>query len=515
MSKSWLYGVLGFAIAAGLTASAYILGRASVVTEETQAAEEIDELRGKAADAAVVRRVSKQMEDIAYQQKEVSDRQRKRAEQQTEIAQAMRSKAEQESRSARAAERRAKEAAAEAEFERENALRNQQEAEAQRDAANYAKSLADTLTGITLGRALGNASTDKFESGYSDLASRLAYSGWYLMRQYGGNVYQNEIFIPLCLCSGSERRWYTDKSGAVTSLCTIGGGCAVVTDYGEVEYIESVSGAKRILFQDNKYDFRDVVTDGSSIIALSLHGPLFIIGFDSSVRSIELPSGTYRGIERCENGLLTVSSDRSLIVMEINSGKVLKNIPLPKVISSAVNYGDSLYLFFTDGTATVTNQNFDIHPAAFSTEIAVTAAYPDIQSGVIYLGLDNGEIKVLHTSDNSLTDTISSHSSRITSILKLGRVLMSTAFDKSVEMADLSSVFNFASASLSLRNWPLCSCILDEKHIMTGTSDGMILLFDSSADSMAAKIRQSGSGPLSREEWLHYAGTNIPYPDFR
>ena len=48
--------------------------------------EEMNRLEEAGKDAAIVKRVSQQMEDIAYQQKTISDRQRDRAEEQSILA---------------------------------------------------------------------------------------------------------------------------------------------------------------------------------------------------------------------------------------------------------------------------------------------------------------------------------------------------------------------------------------------------------------------------------------------
>jgi len=516
MKRKWLYGIIGLTIAAGLSTGAYMLGKREAGKQESDLAGEYEALRLKAADAAVVRRVSKQMEDIAYQQKEVSDRQRKRAEQQSQIAQSMRGRAEQESRAAREAERHAREAAMEAEFERANALRHQQEAEIQRDEANYAKSVADTLMRITLGRALGNAAEEQYYAGNTELASRLAYTGWYLMKRYRGNTYQNEIFIPLNLCSDTEKRWYTEKNGAVTSLfITSGKGCIAVTDYGEVERIEPFSGTREIIFQDNKYDFRDACGDEESVYALSIHGPLLKIGSDFSVHPFQLPSGTYRRIDRFCNGKLTISTDYSIILMNSSSGKIEKNIPLTKKLSAWAEYLDGLLLFFSDGTAATLDRNFVMNPAPFSTESAVTAAFSESSSGLIFLGLDNGGISSLNTADNKLTSLFSGHNSRITSLSTIGCILTSTGYDKSLQFFDMSSSFNISPVSIDFSGWPLCSCIINDRFILTGTSDGMVRMIDYSTDSMSAELNRKGYGFLTEEEWIQYTGTSIPYPDFK
>lgn len=68
---------------------------------------QLSEMQEKEKDGLVVRRISKQMEDIAYQQKEVSDRQREEAITQTRIANEMRIQAEKQRQNAEIAKKQA------------------------------------------------------------------------------------------------------------------------------------------------------------------------------------------------------------------------------------------------------------------------------------------------------------------------------------------------------------------------------------------------------------------------
>lgn len=164
----------------------FLVGKnASKETDKEDLLETIHSLQVEERDAAIVKRVSQQMEDIAYQQKAISDKQRDRAEEQSKLAIQMRDKAEVESRAAREAEGQAKlyakeaeKSAREADGQREIAISHQKMAEEQRDQANYAKSITDTLSYRTLGRTLGNLSVTQHETGNTEIANLLAYASW-------------------------------------------------------------------------------------------------------------------------------------------------------------------------------------------------------------------------------------------------------------------------------------------------------------------------------------------------
>ena len=64
----------------------YNIGRGVARLQLQEMQNRLDSLLAKQRDAIVTKRVSLQMEDIAYQQKEISDKQRERAEQQSILA---------------------------------------------------------------------------------------------------------------------------------------------------------------------------------------------------------------------------------------------------------------------------------------------------------------------------------------------------------------------------------------------------------------------------------------------
>ena len=74
-----LYSLIAFVLLVGVAVVSYQLGSRHSRKEMAAMQEEMDRLREAEKDAAIVKRVSQQMEDIAYQQKFISDQQRDRA----------------------------------------------------------------------------------------------------------------------------------------------------------------------------------------------------------------------------------------------------------------------------------------------------------------------------------------------------------------------------------------------------------------------------------------------------
>ena len=539
--------ILGFAavvlavIAAAVIAFFAGKNHADNVSDEVMA--ELESLRAGQSDAAIVKRVSQQMEDIAYQQKAVSDQERDRAEQQSELALAMRDRAEQESRLARDAEVKANEAAAEAEQQRANAMSHQMEAEQQRDAANYAKSVTDTLNFRALGRTLGSSSITLYENGNTELAAQLAYASWYFLNQYGGNTYQPESFNALSLCSDTKATITTRKGGTVRALHPLYGiGCVTVTDYGEIEVLRKVGVRRRVVLQDNKYDFRDVWADSTHIFALSLHGPLCKTDFTGFIQDIQIPAGHYLKMLDLGDGRIMIAARTHILIMDIASGIVVERKDLDRNLSTIARDKTGVCLFYEDGTSARLDGRMALLPADLSEGNRVTAAYFDDNLSALFLGLENGDIYLLDSFGNKLT-AIVGHVGQITDIAVVGGIMVSSSYDKSVCLwnlpllrfddgktfaekldipvsrlgieKDISTNEWLTPVSLPFQAWPLALCQFSADEIAVGTADGEVRRFNVSANDMAESLKSSGRTRMDRQDWEHYVGSTIPYIDFK
>lgn len=134
--------------------------------------------------ALVTKRISEQMEDIAFEQKTLSDRQRARAEEQSRIADIERGKAEMERGLALKAERAAILSAKQADSMRIVAETESERAVMHMKQAQTAQAHADTLFYISLARSLAQNSIVQLGSGERELATLLSYSGWYFNNSY-------------------------------------------------------------------------------------------------------------------------------------------------------------------------------------------------------------------------------------------------------------------------------------------------------------------------------------------
>lgn len=182
----------------------------------------VAELEDKELSAMVTKRVSEQMEDIAFQQKAISDRQRDRAERQSRIADMERGKAEMERGLAREAERQAVKAARQADSMRLLAERQTIVATQERQDALAARAKADTLFYNSLGKLLAQNAIAQSDAGSGELASLLSFASWHYVNSYGGDVYQQDVFTSLLRTAGNSMKLTGTLVGSVRSMAKIG-----------------------------------------------------------------------------------------------------------------------------------------------------------------------------------------------------------------------------------------------------------------------------------------------------
>ena len=127
LNRPFLYGLCGILVAALALLGAYTLGTMRETRLDEEHVKELERenarLKQGEEDAAVDRRVSEQMAEIARDQRLLSDAQRDSAEKQRTLAEELRAEAQRESQAARAAEAQANVARREAESASEEAKR--------------------------------------------------------------------------------------------------------------------------------------------------------------------------------------------------------------------------------------------------------------------------------------------------------------------------------------------------------------------------------------------------------
>lgn len=546
-----LSALIALAVIAGVATVSYLLGSRRSKSEIAALQDEIERLESAEKDAAIVKRVSQQMEDIAYQQKAISDQQRDRAEEQSVLATRNAARAEMESRAARQAELKANAAAQVAEQERANAERQQEIALEQRDEATHAKNVADTLNRRTQARSLAVSSQVRREAGEDEVADLLAYASWYFLKNNRGNQYYSETFKSLIQATGGIPRYKMRENGAVNAIAAIPGSgeqCVAVTNFGEVEWLTASSGAdqKRItsrsLLFNSEFDFRDVVVKDRKIYALSLKGPLCILDFKGNLSKVQLADDDYFRIVKVGDRLL-IAGHRSLSWFD--DGKVSGQVNLSKSLSAITEREGVICLFYADGSYAEMDASGAIREKTPFLNMIVTAAYYDKDMECLLLGVIDGTVYPVNKYGRPI-EALAAHRSKCASVTMLGPIVVSGAYDKTVyiwsmdnllfetglnfreEMESKDKVTNrvvnakeiptewLVPVDYTFDGWTLAVCAdADGKSVWVGTSAGSVMMLNSSADDMAQQLYYRINRNLTQQEWTRYVGVAIPYMKFK
>lgn len=516
-------------LVAALIVLAYRMGRSDGAGDGTVVSvEDMDELITNEQEATVVKRVSQQMEAIAYQQKTISEMQRDRAEEQSRIAISMRDKAEKESRAARSAENRALDLAREAEA---SAL----EAARQRDQATLAKRVSDTLTYRTLGRTLASSSIYDYEDGQFDIAAAMAYASWYFLDKYKGNTYLPECFQALNQSANASMYTNMHGRGAVRGIAALeNGACILVSDYGEIEY-QAVPGKEgKVLLHNKELDFRAVCSHNDMAYALSVHGPVCFIEHDRIQQHLALPEGDYTGIAYAGNDLLFIWGKENALWLNTRSGRFVSMSMDIGNISAALYYGGNMHVYFEDGRSAVLDSKGGFIYERSPFDETVTAVHYDAGSNSIYYGGKSGHVLRMNLTDGT-SSVLYGHTSRIAFISALSELAVTGSYDKNVYVWNIPMLRNIETygtiviqeksgsiandwlipAAITSKAWPISAKLLNDTEILVGYSNGTVGRYTVSASALAARVRAGIKRNLTHSEWEQHVGANVPYIKFK
>ena len=196
---------------------------------------QISELKEQVKLSSVDRRVSKQMEQIAYGQEILAEERSKEAIRQSEIAQERTFRSEAERKKAIEAQGEAEMSAQEAKNAYQMAEQQRVEADEQRRQAEHAKLVADTLNYISLGRNLGAQSYSVYQAGDTELGNMLAYASYLYTNDYGGDLFIPAVFQALTQSAGGRRNFGVHNgSVSCTKISPKDNHLLTTSTYGEI-----------------------------------------------------------------------------------------------------------------------------------------------------------------------------------------------------------------------------------------------------------------------------------------
>lgn len=485
-----------------------------------QLEDQLRELSEKEQRLTIERSVSKQMEEIAYEQKAVSDEQREAANDQARIANEMKRQSDIERQHAIIAQENAMASEQLAIMASRKAEEQQELAERQREQAERARRRADTLSYQALARSLGSVSSTQWNLGNKELASLLAYASYNFAHRYHGDLYQPNIYESLMLASNSSRQWSVGE-GAIMKMGLRRNDqthFVFITTYGEVISNDMNLQAlnSQVLFKDRHYDFRDFLeTADGTLYVVSRTGDMVEIGKNyTKIHPINKILHPFRIFPWNTDHLLVIG-ETSLHLFNLKTKVFDKMIPL-NFHASIVGRTSDHYLLIGKGKKIVKLQKnsgqLSVDELPFNGQVTTcthsekTAAMAyGMADGVIYLVDKNGKQRKLVA-----------HRSRISRLKFDDNRLYSTSYDGTVNVWDVSHEKADPIRVLTTNRWVI-SFSLEKRmnSIWTGDQSGNLTRTLIDAEQMASLIRLSLKRNLTREEWSQYIGDNVPYVKFK
>lgn len=531
--KTILLALVGLFSIIFVGVGAYEIGKLSNQGLIADLQQQIQVLPSILQDAAVVKRVSKQMEDIAYQQKALSDKQRAKAEEQTILAQQMREKAEQEQRWANQARAEAQQNARHADSLRQIALYQMGLAEESKNEALYSKRMSDTASYRTLARSLAAAGMAQYSNGYKDQGRFLAYKAWEYTKRYDGNEYQPEIFEAL-LNTGEMRTNYSFESrGAVRGICLLGNkknGVIAVTEYGDICTWEPHEGkiSRTFMLKDPSYHFVDVYSGDKYFYALTSDGKIYYSNYTPfKGQVISLVGLRFQKIIPLTSGHLLIVGLKELYVFDPETNKTLRQVGTQKRISCVAQiFPEIISIFYEDGSLTELTSGSKLTPITLPINEKVTCCTYSPKYDVVFLGTEKGTILVIDKTGKRTSHLIG-HKSVLTHMEVDDNVLITTSYDKKIiiwNLPKLQEEGNFFIKDKNKHNewitlmtfdensWPISLAINKKSNrFMVGYENGNVSILSYEVNQMANTLKTMLKNNLTREEWNQYVGSTIPY----
>lgn len=495
----------------------------------------------------ITQRISSQMEEIAYQQKEISEEQRQEAVHQTLIADQMRRHAEEEREKAIRAGKAA--------IESYNQMEEQKRiAELRREEAIAAQMRADTLAKLSLGRSLASEAITQFNSGNQDLARLLALAAWTFTERYDGEVYQSNVFDALTTVSKLSHQWRMHRS-AVRDLLMISGQDSTTyllstSQYGEV-YLwkperNSISMQRRLI-ENSQLDFRKLLRnpDNGDIYALDYGGQIYVIPAgnlrnrkDKTASDKPVFSALDTQLKACigmvyyHHALYIASRETGIYKIDTKNGKPTLFYKHPVPISALAVYKDLLLVGDTEGEIHALDQEGNVFIFDKFRKEAISFLGTNHGENPLIIGYKNGRLRTIRNANienpranwhklavlnSQLNEEFVGHVSPITQIDFINKKLISCSYDGYVRLWDADAKNRKISSSVIFRatSW-IHALAIDEanEQIYIGDESGSLAVISISPRQMAAAIQSNLSRDFTKEEWAYYIGELSEYEQF-
>ncbi len=503
---------MGIALLAVLAVGWHIrqLNRQRISELET----ELGALREREKQSVVDRRVSRQMEQIAYGQQALSEERSREAIRQSEIAQEMTLRSENERKKAIEAQNTAEQAAGEAMRAYRLAEQQRQEADAQRRQAVHAKQVTDTLNYLSLARTLGSQSYAIFRAGDTELGNMLAYAAYLYTRDYHGDLFAPAVFQALMQSAGGRREFNVHHGAiAATEISAKDGHLLTVSVYGEVFQHRMQGGQMSTtrLMNDRRYCFRDAyAAAGGKDYAVSHTGHL-AIAEEGQVRVVPIEGVDRPFCLRSMNGgrHLLIIGENSIALLDLATDKIIGSRSLDFRVACAGRRADRPLLFDNGGKMHLVRTLDEISTESVPVSGQVTAYATDARNRRAAYGMADGTIWL--SEQGGKASKLVGHLSQVTKMRFDDERLYSSSYDGKLLFwmtADpqIKPITLFQTGSW-LSDFVFTA---DKEYIWTGEHNGKLTEYLISLEKIAQRLRKNVGRDFTQEEWDYYVGKGIP-----
>ncbi len=487
--------------------------------------QQLAELSKKEHRAVIDQSINKQMEEIAYEQKRISDERTEEAKKQAEIAEEEKQRAIVAQNQAKASEEVARKERDNAEAQSKEAKRQAEIANDQRKTAELNKRVADTLSYIALGRSLASMASNQYQSGGNkELAKRLAYTSYWFTKTYGNrnDMYHFSEIQALMEVSEGKHSWNRLHKGGITGIAFIpntNNELVTVSSYGEIfRHVNQDEKLKTMsLFANSNYDFRSVYVDpAGTIFAASYTGQLVVIPANGKAESIMLTDISHpKALDMFGDDILVVVGERSVVFMNTKTYEQQGALHFNAKITASGRINKHPYIFDEQGNTheIVSVNKMESRRKPNAVKGIVTAFARSDNKGINTYGTSDGKIYV--EEKNGKVKELLGHRSRVTRLKVNGNQLYSSSYDGKMhlwlyenEKVEPIQLFQSDESDGWIRYFNIDN---KKTHLWSGDNNGNLTETLVSVDLMVDRLK---GHLLTEEQWNNYIGKSASYQMF-
>ena len=491
-----------------LLAGAVVFIRQSDEARIGELESQIDELRRQEKQSDVDRRVSQQMEEIAYGQQILAEERSDEAVRQSKIAQEMTLRSEAERQKAIVAQGIAETSAQEA----KNAYHI---AERRRVEAEHAKLVADTLNYISLGRTLGSQAYAIYQAGDTEMGNMLAYAAYRFTIDYGGNLFIPAVFQALTQSAGGHRSFGV-HNGSVSciKISPYDNHLLTASTYGEI-FVHNMNGTQlqtKRLMSDKNYCFRDGYASKNGKDYVISHSGHLLVADGHQIRVIYLENiDRPFSLQDIHDGhQLLIVGEHSVGLFDLATEKVISTRRLDFRVVSVGRRDNKPLLFDNRSRMHLVSSLDDVTREKVPVSGQVTAFVRNNSNRLSAYGMADGTIWLVE--GNGKANKLVGHLSQVTRLEFDGYRLYSSSYDGKllfwmVNDPQIKPITLFQASSW-LNDFTFTK---DKSYIWTGEYNGTVSEYLISLSRIAQRLRQNVKRNFTPEEWNYYVGEGIPY----